>query len=59
MVQQSLANKGSEPDRDGLIVVGGAGGFISGVSRESARWIRSPCPSGTSVCRAWRAYAWI
>ena len=55
-------------EKDDLIVIGGAGGFIAGAlvkyfhdrdSPASARSTRSRCPSGISGCPASRACAWI
>ena len=68
MDKHSRAGKNTGPDKSGLIVVGGRAALLggrwcaisrSGDSPASAPWIRSPCTSGTSTCRVWRACAWI
>ncbi len=68
MEKQSMTNDHSEPNKNGLIVIGGQADSSPGPwcdisrsagSRESARLIKSPCRSGISTFRASRACVWI
>ena len=68
MQKHPLNNKPAEPDKDGLLVIAGAGGFIAGALvryfhergfTRIRRSIRSRCRSGTSACLVSRVSVWI